>query len=68
MMASLRAQLSGIRDRILPRHMCAKKKRYLTLHYAERIRKLRQPLSEETLHIYRCPECRGYHLTKLEQP
>lgn len=68
MMVSLRAQLARARDVLFPRRMCAKKKRYATIGYAEHILQLRQPREDAALHVYRCPECCGYHLTKLEQP
>lgn len=68
MMVSLRAQLSRARDVLFPRRMCAKKKRYATRGYAEHVHNIRQPKEDATLHVYECQECRGYHLTKLEQP
>lgn len=68
MMVSLRAQLSVIRDQLFPRRMCAKKKRYATERFALDIMRIRQPLEPVPLHVYRCPECGGFHLTKMEQP
>ena len=61
-------QLSIVRDRLFPRRMCAKKVRYLSAGAAHLIRKRRQPKEKATLFVYRCPECDGYHLTKMKPP
>lgn len=66
-MLSMRAQLSRIRDLLIPRRICAKKKRYLSEHYAMRVMRVRQPYESVELHVYRCPECNGWHLTRLVQ-
>lgn len=68
MMASLRSQLATIRDELFPRRMCAKKKRYATVGYAYLILKRREHLADSPLYVYRCPECGGFHLTKMQPP
>ena len=65
--ASLRAQLASWRDVLFPRRMCAGKKRYATRLFAMRILRVRQPMQAERLYVYQCPECRGWHLTRMEQ-
>lgn len=68
MMVSLRAQLARVRDCLFPRRMCAKKKRYATAGYARSVLNYRQPHEAQRLFLYECPECRGWHITKMEQP
>ena len=68
MNGSLRAQLVRVRDVVAPRRMCVKKARYAEQWRAERVRRDRQPREKETLYVYRCPDCRGWHLTKMAQP
>jgi hypothetical protein len=66
-MNNLRSQLSAIRDALFPRRMCAKKKRYVTASFA--VSALNRRIQyEQGLQIYKCPECHGWHLTKMEQP
>ena len=66
MRASLRAQLSHARDALFPRHMCGKKKRYATRDFAMVRLRVRQPDEPAKLYVYQCPECAGWHLTKME--
>lgn len=66
-MGDWRQQLAEIRDRLFPRRMCAKKNRYLSEEYARRVLHRRQALSDEALYLYECPECGGWHLTRMEQ-
>jgi predicted RNA-binding Zn-ribbon protein involved in translation (DUF1610 family) len=47
--------------------MCAKKKRYVLRSYAIRVIATRQPLEPAHLSTYKCPECGGWHITKMEQ-
>jgi len=40
------------------------KQRYRNLEHAKAVRVTRSHTSGQPLRIYRCPACRGYHLTK----
>ena len=68
MTGDLRSQLARIRDKMFPRRMCAKKKRYVSKEYADSVIRFRQPNEPEQLYCYQCPDCNGWHLTKLSQP
>lgn len=67
----LRSQLEEIRDLLFPRTDnalgCGKKKRYVTEELAVRALHGRQKFVPETLFHYHCPECGGWHLTKMAQ-
>lgn len=66
MSRALRAQLGPLRDVLFPRP-CKRKQRYSEFG-ARHVLKKRQPLEAAELHVYRCPYCDGWHLTKLAQP
>ena len=68
MAGNLRQQLAQLRDEIFPRRMCAKKKRYVSEKYALSVLRFRQPKEPEKLFQYHCPECKGWHITKMIQP
>lgn len=66
-MKPMRAQLAAVRDTLFPRRMCAKKRRYATRMLATFVLRDRQPKEQAKLQVYECPECHGWHLTRLEQ-
>ena len=69
MSASWRAQLVAVRDVVAPRRMCRKKNRYETQRLAKKVIVERRASGWPTeLYAYRCPECRGWHITRMEQP
>lgn len=67
MASSLARMLGPVRDALFPRRMCAKKTRYATEGEARCILRRRQPLEQAQLWTYQCPECSGWHLTKMAQ-
>ena len=65
---SLREQLCIARDDLWPRKMCAKKKRYFAQWYAKRVmRECMVKRPDEQLYVYHCPECSGWHITRMQQ-
>ena len=46
--------------------MCLMKRLYLTFADAEQALKRRQKKAKIKLRIYKCPICKGYHLTSKE--
>lgn len=67
-MRNMRAQLADIRDRLFPRRMCVKKVRYSEPGYARGVLNRRQKEEVVELHLYQCPDCSGWHITKMAQP
>lgn len=46
-------------------YACRRKNSYPTKDVAEYKAALRSPYFQWPLYVYRCPVCRGYHLTKM---
>ena len=46
--------------------MCLNKRLYITLDEAKRVLVQRQKETIEELRIYKCPICKGFHLTSKE--
>lgn len=46
--------------------MCLFKRLYITYQEAEKTLKRRQKKTDKKLRIYKCPICKGYHLTSKE--
>lgn len=47
--------------------MCLTKRLYITFDEAEAALRCRQKRTDKTLRIYKCPFCKGYHLTSKEK-
>ena len=68
-MPSLRSQLSDARDWLFPRK-CLRKQRWMTERIAKSVIRTRLAAKNAppALYCYTCPECGGWHITRMKQP
>ena len=47
--------------------MCFSKRLYITEQEAQKILYIRQKRTDKTLRVYKCPICKGWHITHKER-